>query len=92
MAEQETKEQFIQRLTEENARKPFEEFPKMLYHPDGSSLTVRSRKEQDAKGEEYFESPQEAIDEKAKRDKRDSEKFIAAANAEASEKTGKGKK
>lgn len=80
---QQTKEQFIQQLTEENARKSFEEFPKVLYHPDGSTLTVQSRKEQDARGEEYFESPQEAIDEKEDRDQRASAKFVAAANAEA---------
>lgn len=88
---QQTKEQFIQQLTEENARKAFEEFPKVIYHPDGSTLTVQSRKEQDARGEEYFESPQEAIDEKDRRDKRDSDKFVAGANAEAAEKTGKRK-
>lgn len=79
----ETGKEFLERLTQENLRKPFEEFPKHLYHPDGTSIVVASRTEQDARGEQYFERPQEALDEKARRDKRDSEKFVAKVGAEA---------
>jgi hypothetical protein len=88
----ETQREFLERLTRENASKPFEEFPKHLYHPDGRSILVNSRAEQSAAGGDWLERPQEAIDEKNRRDKRDSEKFIADVNAEAAEKTGARKK
>lgn len=78
-----TRKDVEDRLTQENMRKQFEEFPKHLYHPDGTTLVVNSRKEQDARGEEYFEDPQEALDEKDKRDRRDSDQFISQVNAEA---------
>lgn len=72
-------------LTEENARKAFDEYPKWVYHPDGRSQLVNSELEQSGMGE-WLKSPQEAIDEKAKRDKRDSDKFIAKVAAEAAKK------
>lgn len=84
----ETQREFLERLTQENARKPFEEFPKHLYHPDGRSILVKSAAEQTAAGGEWLERPQEALDEAARRDKRDSDAFIAKANAEAKAKRG----
>lgn len=81
----ESHKEWLERLVRERV---YEEFPKSLYHPDGRSIVVNSRREQDASGGDWLESPQEAIDEKTKRDKRDSEKFIAAANAEAKAKKG----
>lgn len=83
-----TRKDIEDELTRQNLSKPFEEFPKYLYHPDGRTQVVRTRTEQDATGGDWFERPQEAIDEKTKRDKRASEKFVADVNAEAAEKTG----
>lgn len=80
---QPTRKDVEDQLTQANMNKRFEEFPKCLYHPDGRSIEVASRAEQDAQGEEFFESPQKAIDEKVRRDTRESEKFVAAVNAEA---------
>lgn len=79
----ETQKDFLERLTSENARKPFEEFPKWLYHPDGRSELVNTAAEQTKLGGEWLEKPQEAIDVREGRDKRDSDAFIAKTNAEA---------
>jgi hypothetical protein len=88
---QKTKEDIIRELTEDSARRGFVPFPKWLYHPDGRSQIVNDEQAQTALGGEWLASPQEAINEKAKRDKRDSDAFIAKANAEA-EAASKGKK
>jgi hypothetical protein len=64
-------------------------FPKWLYHPDGRSQIVNDEAGQTALGGEWLASPQEAIDEKARRDKRDSDAFIAKSNAEAKAATQK---
>lgn len=47
---------------------PFQEFPKMLYHPDGSTTTVDSEAAQAALGGEWAPSPAEAAADRAKRD------------------------
>lgn len=87
---QKTQTQIIQELTEESRNRGYVPFPKALYHPDGRTAAVASESEQSALGGEWFEKPQEALDEKAKRDKRDSDAFIAKANAEAKASAKKG--
>jgi hypothetical protein len=52
-------------------------FPKWLYHPDGRSQIVAMRPDSPSSAASGSRSPQEAIDEKARRDKRDSDAFIA---------------
>jgi hypothetical protein len=88
---QKTQTQIIQELTEESRLRGYVPFPKWLYHPDGRSQVVNTELEQTALGGEWLASPQEALDEKAKRDKRDSDAFIAKANAEAAAAAKKGK-
>lgn len=77
---------YIDRLTRENASKAFEEFPKSLYHPDSRHQIVTGSQAQSALGGEWFEKPQEAIDERERRDKAAADKFTARVNAEAAEK------
>jgi hypothetical protein len=48
MADEVTREQNAQTLTQQNAAQGFVEFPKMLYHTDGSQLTVTNGKEEAA--------------------------------------------
>ena len=88
---QKSKEDIIKDLTEENARRPFQPFPKWLYHPDGRSQLVAGELEETALGADWLPSPQAALDEKAKRDKRESDAFIAKSNAEAAAAAKKGK-
>ena len=83
-------------LEELNRPKPFAEYPKMLHHPDGSNKTVNSEDEEKAAGDEWQQTPQDAIDLKNARDeiaKKANEKSIADAltSAEA-EKAKKGSK
>lgn len=82
-------ERTVQLLNEQTARKAYEPFPKWLYHPDGRSQLVNDEAGQSALGGEWLASPQEALDEKARRDKRDSDAFIAKSNAEAKAATQK---
>lgn len=82
-------ERTVQLLNEQTARKAYEPFPKWLYHPDGRSQIVNGEIEQTALGGEWLASPQEALDEKARRDKRDSDAFITKSNAEAKAATQK---
>jgi hypothetical protein len=92
MSEQpKTRDDVIRELNEETARRGFVPFPKWLYHPGGRSQIVDNEAGQTALGGEWLASPQEALDEKARRDKRDADKFIAKANAEAAETVGKRK-
>jgi hypothetical protein len=86
---QKTKEDIIRELTEDSLRRGFVPFPKWLYHPDGRSQIVNDEAGQTALGGEWLASPQEALDEKARRDKRDSDAFIAKSNAEAKAATQK---
>lgn len=83
-----SRKDYEDKLTRENASKRFEEFPRHLYHPDGRSILVNSSAEQTAAGGDWLASPQEAIDEAARRDKRESDGFVAKVNAEAKAKKG----
>jgi hypothetical protein len=65
-----TKEDIERDLTEANRNMAKQEFPKMLYHPEGQPgkpegrppVIVNSKEEQAALGDEWQESPQDAID------------------------------
>jgi hypothetical protein len=81
--EKETEAKVIERMNTESRQRGFVEYPKWLYHPDGRSALITNRTQQTELGGEWLESPTEAIAEKEKRDKRDSDKFIANVNAEA---------
>lgn len=88
-------------LDELNTPKPFQEFPKMLHHPDGQTRTVNSAAEEDAAGSEWQPTPQDALDLKAAREqiaKKAQDKSIADAleakatqEAADAEKAGQGK-
>jgi hypothetical protein len=86
-----TRDDVIKELNEDTARRGFVPFPKWLYHPDGRSQIVANEAEQTALGGEWLASPQEALDEKARRDERDSKKFVEKVGAEAAAKSGKPK-
>jgi hypothetical protein len=92
MSEQpKTRDDVIRELNEETARRGFVPFPKWLYHPDGRSQIVDNEAGQTALGGEWLASPQEALDEKARRDERDSKKFVEKVGQEAAAKSGKSK-
>lgn len=57
--------------TKERVERPyvFQEFPKMKHHPDGRTATVNSSHEESALGEDWCNTPQQALDERAKRDR-----------------------
>lgn len=78
-----TYDQTIAKLNDESRMRGFVPFPKWLYHPDGRSQLVADEAAQSKLGGEWLASPQEAIDEKEKRDKVASDAFIAKVNAEA---------
>lgn len=83
-------------LEELNAPKPYAEYPKMLHHPDGSTRIVNGADEEKAAGDEWQQTPQDAIDLKAARDeiaKKAQEKAIAdALAASEADKAKKGAK
>lgn len=81
--EKETESKVIERMNNESRQRGFVEYPKWLYHPDGRAALITNRTQQSELGGEWLESPTEAIAEKDKRDKRDSDKFIAKVNEEA---------
>jgi hypothetical protein len=81
--EKETEAKVLERMNRESAARGFVEYPKWLYHADGRSALITSRSQQSELGGEWFESPTEAIDERAKRDKRDADAFISKVNEEA---------
>lgn len=65
---------------------PFAEFPKMKHHPDGRTATVNTSQEESALGSDWCNTPQQALDERTKRDEA-AAKRVAAQIAKA--KTGK---
>lgn len=83
----------MDKATEERVNKPveFQEFPKMLYHPDGRQLTVNSDEEESKAGSDWHPTPQDAIDEKTRRDAADAKRAALAVGREAAGagKTGK---
>lgn len=56
--------------TEERVNRPipFQEYPKMLHHPDGRTLVVENDREASAAGGEWMPNPTEALKVKAQRD------------------------
>jgi len=81
-----------------NEPKPFQAYPKMLYHPDGRNIEVPNEEAEAALPSEWQQTPQDAIDLKAAREQIDRDRNAAAiasavkdaADAEA-EGNGKGK-
>lgn len=65
--------------TEERINRPipFQEYPKMLHHPDGRYAIVSSAREQSALGNDWYPNPMEASKISAERDAAD-EKRLAA--------------
>ena len=49
-------------LDELNAPKAYQEFPKMLHHPDGSTVTVENATEEAALSDDYQANPADAAD------------------------------
>ena len=72
--DKETKE----RIEKFNAEYVHQEFPKMKHHPDGREKIVHSEAEEAALGAEWTHR-QAAVDEKARRDKRDAERAARLA-------------
>lgn len=70
-----TKEDIERELTDKNRSMPHQEFPKMKYHPEGQPSVadgqpprvVNSKEEEDALGDAWQATPQDAIDLKAAR-------------------------
>ena len=88
---QETKNQMIERLTEESAQRGFIEFPKMLHHTDGSNTIVNNKDEEAevlASGN-FHPNPALAQAAKAKRDEADRKKAALAIGKEAAAKNAK---
>jgi len=71
--------------TEERVNKPipFAEFPKMLFHADGSTCIVEDDKAASARGDEWHPNPQAALDAREARDKADAERAARAIGREA---------
>jgi hypothetical protein len=65
-----SKDDVERELTEANRSAPHQEYPKMLYHPEGQPghpdgrppVTVNTKAEEDALGDEWQPTPQDAID------------------------------
>jgi hypothetical protein len=75
-----------------NAPKAFEEYPKMLYHPDGRQVTVASEAEEKALPSEWQQTPDDAAELKAARDKIGSTiKTAKEPTGDDTEDKGKGK-
>ena len=75
-------------LDELNAPKAYQEYPKMLHHPDGSTVTVENATEEAALSEDYQTAPTDAAGLKTIRDeqaKRAQAGEIAAAKKAAAE-------
>lgn len=69
-------------LTAESQSRGFIEYPKMLYHPDGTQLTVTNKKDEEAAfRRDFHPSPQDAIDVKQKRDEDEAARLQEANNA-----------
>lgn len=78
-----TRDTIIHDLEIETARRGFVEFPQMLHHPDGRTLTVNTKAERDeAFRGDWTPSPDAALKVKADRDEAE-RKRVALANAEA---------
>ena len=73
--------------------RPFQEFPKWLYHTDGRSVLVNSEAEELGLGHDgdWHPSPGEAQAEKARRDEAATKATVLAANAEGAANTKKAK-
>lgn len=79
-------------LEELNTPRSFQEFPKMLHHPDGHTKTVNSAAEEEAAGSEWQPTPQDALDLKTAREqiaKKAQDKAIADALQEKAAKEAK---
>jgi hypothetical protein len=67
---QPSKDDIERELTEKNRSMPRQEYPKMKYHPEGHPSvpdgqpprTVASKEEEDKLGDEWQDTPQDAID------------------------------
>lgn len=78
-----TKNQLIERLTEESRLRGFQEFPKMKYHPDGRVATVNSSTEESNLGGEWCNLPQQALDERKRRDEEEKQRLALKIAEEA---------
>lgn len=47
MTQEQTRAQFVEQLDDAQRKKPFEPYPKMLYHPDGGVLVVNGKIEEE---------------------------------------------
>lgn len=56
---------------------PYQEFPKMKYHPDGRTAIVEDEKAESVLGGEWMPNPTEAAKVKAERDDADAKKLAA---------------
>jgi hypothetical protein len=65
--------------TEERINRPipYQEFPKMLHHPDGRTVIVENERQASAAGGEWLPTPGDALKVKAERDAAE-EKRLAA--------------
>lgn len=79
--------------TEERVNRPiaYQEFPKMLHHPDGRTQVVNSDREASALGAEWLPTPGDALKVKAERDEAEA-KRLAAQIAKDAEPEDDGKK
>lgn len=76
--------------TEERINRPipFQEFPKMLYHPDGRTAIVENDREASALGGEWMPTPDASLKVKSERDTA-AEKREAAQIAQSAKSGGK---
>ena len=66
-----------------NAPKPFAEFPKMKYHPDGRTATVEDDAAESALGGEWLPNPAAAEKVRADRDAAEEKRAALRAGSEA---------
>ena len=88
---QETKNQLIDRLTEESIARGYIEYPKMLHHTDGGNVVVTSKPDEETAlaGGDLHPTPALAQAEKARRDEAERKRGALAIGAEAASKAGK---
>ena len=73
-------------LTRESLQRGFIEYPKMLFHTDGSNVIVTGKKEEESKlADGYHPTPEDAQNEKARRDEADRKRSAVAIGEEAVE-------
>lgn len=71
--------------TEERVNRPapYQEYPKMLHHPDGRTLIVESDAQASAAGGEWLPTPGDALKVRAERDAAEEKRQALKIGAEA---------